>query len=92
MQNLFTRNCMQKLNLKSSTIRREKRNFIYISEQLSRALRSSVFRHIREQRYIKLVYKIKVHNKFSHFFQSLKRDRYTNIIIKAQIIFLIPKN
>ena len=54
MQNLFTRNCMQKLNLKSSTIRREKRNFIYISEQLSRALRSSVFRHIREQRYIKL--------------------------------------
>ena len=54
---------------------------------------SSVFRRIREQRYIKLVYKIKVHNKFSHFFfQSLKGDRYTNIIIKAQIIFLIPKN
>ena len=37
---------MQKLNLKPSTIRREKRNFIYISEQLSRALRNELIERV----------------------------------------------
>lgn len=37
---------MQKLNLKSSTIRREKRNFFYISAQLSRALRNELIERV----------------------------------------------
>lgn len=37
---------MQKLNLKSSTIRREKRNFIYISAQLSHALRNELIERV----------------------------------------------
>ena len=37
---------MQKLNLKSSTIRREKKKIIYISEQLSRALRNELIERV----------------------------------------------
>ena len=37
---------MQKSNLKSSTIRREKGNFIYITVQLSRALRNELIERV----------------------------------------------
>lgn len=37
---------MQKFNLKSSTIRREKGNFIYITVQLSRALRNELIERV----------------------------------------------
>lgn len=37
---------MQKLNLKSSTIRREKGNFIYITVQLSRPLRNELIERV----------------------------------------------